>query len=177
MPQGYIEAILLYIVTFVAYIAILVALEALGDYIVSFEELIVIQLILLDQPSVYQAIHLLQLSDTNDQQPYCTTRLEELFYKCHLYDFHYSLQLQVLSIDFTNCLSLALDLVDLDSMCYYSEFPPLHPSPNPKGLQPLSVGQLACTSLFVFYSHDHVPTWQLANRHCYTSYSLAIKLL
>ena len=41
MPWGCIEAAPLYVVTFVAYMAILVALEALGDYAVSFEQLAV----------------------------------------------------------------------------------------------------------------------------------------
>jgi hypothetical protein len=42
MPRGYTEAAPLYVVTFVAYMAVLVALEALGDYAVSFEGLAVV---------------------------------------------------------------------------------------------------------------------------------------
>ena len=42
MPWGCTEAAPLYVVTFVAYMAVLVALEALGDYAVSFEGLAVV---------------------------------------------------------------------------------------------------------------------------------------
>jgi hypothetical protein len=88
MPWGSTEAAPLCVVTFVAYVTILVAVEALGDYAIAYKRLAVVQLVLPDQPSVYQAISLLWLSDTDDQRPCCTARPKELFGERYSYDFY-----------------------------------------------------------------------------------------